>query len=186
MLRGDLRRPLPSRQLTAQSRRSPRRRCSSRVTDGGFGQSSRLPTISAYSRPPRRSETQSAEKWCAPLSWSPIIGHHAAVPTRRQPWADGDTRPSFVDACSTCSPRVARSPTSRVTSASATRRSTLGVRQEAIDRGLVPGLTSTERQELADAHRRIRELEAELEIHRRASELLAERSDPKAGSRRSR
>ena len=59
-------------------------------------------------------------------------------------------------------------------------------RQEAIDRGLVPGLTSVERQELAAAQRRIRELEAELEIHRRASELLAERSAPKGASRRSR
>ena len=41
-------------------------------------------------------------------------------------------------------------------------------RQEAIDRGLVPGLTSVEREELAAAKRRIREIEAELEIHRRA------------------
>jgi len=57
--------------------------------------------------------------------------------------------------------------------------------QDVIDRGLVPGLTSTERQELAAAKQRIRELEAELEIHRRASALLAEHSDPKAGSRRS-
>jgi transposase len=59
-------------------------------------------------------------------------------------------------------------------------------RQEEIDRGLVPGLTSAERAELTAAKQRIRELEAELEIHRRASELLAERSDPKDGSRRSR
>jgi transposase-like protein len=59
-------------------------------------------------------------------------------------------------------------------------------RQERIDRGLVPGLTSVERDELAAAKRRIRELEAELEIHRRATELLAERSDPKGASRRSR
>ena len=59
-------------------------------------------------------------------------------------------------------------------------------RQEAIDRGLVPGLTSVERAELEAAKRRIRELEAELAIHRRASELLAERSDPKGGSRPSR
>jgi transposase len=58
-------------------------------------------------------------------------------------------------------------------------------RQEAIDRGLVAGLSSAEREELAAAKRRIRELEAELAIHRRASELLAERSDPKGGSRRS-
>ena len=57
-------------------------------------------------------------------------------------------------------------------------------RQEQIDRGLVAGLRSGEREELAAAHQRIRELEAELEVHRRASELLAERTDPKAGSRR--
>lgn len=58
--------------------------------------------------------------------------------------------------------------------------------QERIDRGLVPGLISVEREEFAAARRRIRELEAELEVHRRATELLIERSDPKAGSRRSR
>ena len=58
--------------------------------------------------------------------------------------------------------------------------------QEQIDRGLVAGLTSTERTELAVAKRRIRELEAELEIHRRASELLVDRSNQKGGSRRSR
>ena len=58
--------------------------------------------------------------------------------------------------------------------------------QEQIDRGLVAGLTSTERAELAAAKRRIRELEAELEIHRRASKLLVDRSDPKGASRRSR
>jgi len=57
-------------------------------------------------------------------------------------------------------------------------------RQEAIDGGLVAGLTSAEREELAAAKRRIRELEAELAIHRRASELLAENSHPKGGSRR--
>lgn len=59
-------------------------------------------------------------------------------------------------------------------------------RQEQIDQGLVAGLTSVEREELAAAKRRIRELEAELAIHRRASELLAEHSHPKGGSRRSR
>src|ERR1035437_7562620 len=61
-----------------------------------------------------------------------------------------------------------------------------GRRQEEIDRRLVAGLTSAEREELAAAKRRIRELEAELAIHRRASELLAEHSHPKGGSRRSR
>jgi transposase-like protein len=59
-------------------------------------------------------------------------------------------------------------------------------RQEKIDRGEIAGLSSAEREELAAAKRRIRELEIELAIHRRASELLAERSDPKGGSRRSR
>lgn len=59
-------------------------------------------------------------------------------------------------------------------------------RQERIDRGLVPGLSSAERAELTAAKRRIRELEAELDTHRRASELMAERSDPKGASRRSR
>ena len=59
-------------------------------------------------------------------------------------------------------------------------------RQDQIDRGEIPGLTSAERTELAAAKQRIRELEAELAIHRRASDLLAERSDPKVGSRLSR
>ena len=57
-------------------------------------------------------------------------------------------------------------------------------RQEQIDRGIVAGLRSGEREELAAARQRIRELEAELEVHRRASELLAEINDPKAGPRR--
>ena len=58
-------------------------------------------------------------------------------------------------------------------------------RQEEVDRGLVPGLTSAERAALTAAKRHVRELEAELEIHRWASELLAERSDPNGASRRS-
>ena len=58
--------------------------------------------------------------------------------------------------------------------------------QDRIDRGLVVGLTSVEREELAAAKRRIRELEAEVEIHRRATELLKERTDPKGDSQRSR
>src|SRR5215217_7347113 len=55
-------------------------------------------------------------------------------------------------------------------------------RQEWIDRGLEPGLSSLERAELAAAKRRIRELEAELAVHRRAAELLKETRDPKGGS----
>lgn len=56
-------------------------------------------------------------------------------------------------------------------------------RQEAIDRGLEAGLSSVEKAELTEAKRRIRELEAEVAVHRRAAELLKESHDPKAGSR---
>jgi hypothetical protein len=56
-------------------------------------------------------------------------------------------------------------------------------RQERIDRRLEPGLSTLERAELAAAKRRIRELEAEVAVHRRAAELLKENGDPKADSR---
>ncbi len=56
-------------------------------------------------------------------------------------------------------------------------------RQERIDRGLGTGVSTLERAELVAAKRRIRELEAELAVHRRAAELLKETSDPKVGSR---
>src|SRR5919202_4357408 len=55
-------------------------------------------------------------------------------------------------------------------------------RQDEIDRGLAPGLSSPEREELTAAQRRIRELETELATHRRAAELLKEQADPKGGS----
>lgn len=56
-------------------------------------------------------------------------------------------------------------------------------RQDRIDRGLEPGLSSAEHAELAAARKRIRALETELAIHRRATELLKEHADPKGGSR---
>ena len=56
-------------------------------------------------------------------------------------------------------------------------------RQQQIDRGLEPGLSTRERAELAVAKRRIRELEAELAVHRRAAELLKEQADPRGGAR---
>jgi transposase-like protein len=60
------------------------------------------------------------------------------------------------------------------------------LRQDQIDRGLGPGLTTPERAELRAAQRRMAELEAELAIHRRAGELLGKVVPPKGGSRPSR
>jgi transposase-like protein len=59
-------------------------------------------------------------------------------------------------------------------------------RQDRIDRGLEPGLSSIEQAELTTAHARIRELEAELAIHRRATELRRGNTSPKGDTRRSR
>src|ERR1035437_5269626 len=59
-------------------------------------------------------------------------------------------------------------------------------RQERMDHGIEPGLTSAERAELASARRRIRELETELAIPRNAAELLKGTTSPKGGSRPSR
>lgn len=59
-------------------------------------------------------------------------------------------------------------------------------RQEQIDRGEAPGLSSAEREELRAARVRIRQLETELAVHRRAAELLREEVRPKGGSKRSR
>ncbi|MFE4464055.1 transposase [Oerskovia sp. NPDC056781] len=53
-------------------------------------------------------------------------------------------------------------------------------RQNRIDKGLEPGLTSGEKAELSAASKRIAELETELAIHRRGSELLGRVAPPKA------
>ena len=61
-------------------------------------------------------------------------------------------------------------------------------RQDRIDKGLVPGLTSAEKAELTAAKKRIHDVETELKVARRAVELLkdaGDRNDPKGGSRRS-
>ena len=58
-------------------------------------------------------------------------------------------------------------------------------RQARIDAGLEAGLSTSEQAELAAAKRRIRELETELAIHRRATKLLKEKTDPKGRTRRS-
>jgi transposase-like protein len=57
--------------------------------------------------------------------------------------------------------------------------------QDQVDRGLRPGVTTTESGELTAARKRIRALETEVEVLRRANELLKERADPKGGSRSS-
>lgn len=62
-------------------------------------------------------------------------------------------------------------------------------RQDRIDKGLLPGLSSAEKSELGAARKRIHDLEVELAVARRAVELLkdvGEGGDPKGGSRRSR
>ena len=57
--------------------------------------------------------------------------------------------------------------------------------QELIDTGVEPGLSSVQLTELRAARRRIKELEAELAVTRRANELLkAQVMSPKEGSRR--
>jgi transposase len=56
-------------------------------------------------------------------------------------------------------------------------------RQELIDRGELPGLSSAEREELRAARRRIRELETELAVHRRACECREHRFGLPAAAR---
>ena len=58
-------------------------------------------------------------------------------------------------------------------------------RQARIDGGLEPGMTTAEHGELVALRKRVRELETELAIHRRATELLKGDGDPKGGTRRS-
>jgi transposase len=52
-------------------------------------------------------------------------------------------------------------------------------RQELIDTGQLPGLNHAELSELSAANKRIRELETEVAILKRARELLREPHDPK-------
>lgn len=54
--------------------------------------------------------------------------------------------------------------------------------QDLVDRGLRPGVTTAESVELAAARKRIRELETELAVTKRAFELLKEQTDPKGDS----
>lgn len=59
-------------------------------------------------------------------------------------------------------------------------------RQDRIDRGVQPGLTTAEKGELSAAKKRIAELETELKVARRAVDVLKEQTSPKEGTRRSR
>jgi len=59
-------------------------------------------------------------------------------------------------------------------------------RQDLIDSGLKPGVTSSDQAELVAARRRIAELEAELAATKRAAELLKEAVSPKGASKPSR
>jgi len=58
------------------------------------------------------------------------------------------------------------------------------VTQDRVDRGEVPGTTTKESAELKRAKRRIRELEAEVEILRRAAKLLGKDTPSPKGSTR--
>jgi transposase-like protein len=57
--------------------------------------------------------------------------------------------------------------------------------QDLIDRGLRAGTSTGESAELTAARKRIRELETELAVTKRANELLRAQSDPKGGGRSS-
>ena len=57
--------------------------------------------------------------------------------------------------------------------------------QARIDAGVEAGVTTSEKAEISAAKRRIRELETRLTIHRRATQLLKQQTDPKESSRRS-
>ena len=57
-------------------------------------------------------------------------------------------------------------------------------KQDRIDRGAIPGRTTTECMELRRARKRIRELESEVEILRRANELLGSDAKRPKGSTR--
>ena len=52
-------------------------------------------------------------------------------------------------------------------------------RQEQIDAGNAPGLTTSERSELQVANRKVKRLEAEIAIYERSLELLKESANPK-------
>jgi len=58
------------------------------------------------------------------------------------------------------------------------------LKQDRIDRGEIPGTTTAESRELRKARRRIRELEDEVEILRRANTMLGDEAPRPKGSTR--
>lgn len=58
------------------------------------------------------------------------------------------------------------------------------VRQDRIDRGEIPGVSTVESRELRKARRRIRELETEVEILQRANTMLGSEARRPKGSTR--
>jgi len=58
-------------------------------------------------------------------------------------------------------------------------------KQDRIDLGLAAGVTTAESAELTAARKRIRELETELAVTKRANELLKAQTDPKGDGRSS-
>src|SRR3954451_8792462 len=90
------------------------------------------------------------------------------------------TRQSSVARSSTWSPPAAASPT-QVAADLDISELTIYVWQcqRLIDTGQPPGMTSTDHAELVAARRRFAELEVEVEIRRRAAELLKEVVAPK-------
>ncbi len=120
------------------------------------------------------------EPW---VSWSRITGLPCCCPSRRTAWADeairGEFRQRVLDLI------AAGRPVRDVALDLGISEQTVYTwrRQERVDQGIEPGLTSAEQAELAAARRRIRELEAELAIHRKAAELLKGTTSPKGDSR---
>ena len=120
-----------------------------------------------------------------PVQWSRVVGFRAAQPIGAQHGETGyppEFRLKVLDLVEAGRPIAEVAETLGISDQSIYSWR----RQDRIDRGLEPGLTSSEKAELAAAKRRIAELETELRAVRRAVELVREVVPPKGGSRRSR
>jgi transposase len=119
-----------------------------------------------------------------PLQWSRVVGFRAAQLIGAQ---HGKTRVSTRVPRKVLDLVEAGRPIAEVAQALGISDQSIYTwrRQDRIDRGLEPGLISSEKAELAAAKRHIVELETELQAMRRAMELVREVVPPKGGSRRS-